>query len=155
MGLSLANFAEFVKPPPATQWGAQPDAQTLSSIRSLESAGVTVGFADYWVAYLLDFLSQEKLRITVAGGDPDRWPAVNRQVRASPTPAYLFVPPTSLAVSQFGSKVALQGPANLTEATFLAYLQRAGYHYTRIHAGLVDAVVPNRRVLPESVTPSP
>ncbi len=155
VGLSLANFAQFVKPPPATRWGAQPDAQTLTSVRGLESAGVTVGFADYWVAYRLDFLSQEKLRITVAGGDPDRWPAVNRQVRASPTPAYLFVPPTSLAVSQFGSKVALQGPANLTEATFLAYLQRAGYHYTRIHAGMVDAVVPNRRVLPESVTPSP
>jgi hypothetical protein len=150
VGLSLANFSEFVVAGPGTKWGKQPDAQTAAWARGLESAGVTVGFANYWVAFNLDLLSGEKLRIT---GDPNRWSALTRQVRESPTAAWLFVQPSTLTFSQFAVTPSIDGPG-LTEPTFLSYLHRAGYHYKRIRVGPIDAVIPDHRLIPEYVIAS-
>ena len=73
-------------------WG-NPDGGTLAAISRLEHAGVTTGYADYFVAYKLDFLSAGRLKITTAGFEDDRSVVINRDVVHSNRPAWLFVPP--------------------------------------------------------------
>ena len=51
------------------------------------------GYADYWVAYDLDFFSNGRLAVaTVTGADTNRSQAINRKVEAAPRAAWLFVP---------------------------------------------------------------
>jgi hypothetical protein len=73
--------------------GTGPDASIPASLRStitgLEDAGVARVFADYWVAYRLDFESGE--RIIASPAKPVRNPVYDRMVRSDATPAYLFL----------------------------------------------------------------
>ena len=61
--LSVATFQEdfHISDPYSSgffsNW-TNPENPTLRTISDLEHAGVTVGYADYWVAYDLDFLSR-------------------------------------------------------------------------------------------------
>ncbi len=61
-------------------------------VRALERAQVKTAFADYWVAYPIDFLSRERIIATPA---PDTGTIRNvlwdEAVRRSPNPAYVFV----------------------------------------------------------------
>jgi len=150
---STWNFLAFVAPHPTAGWGF-PDNPTLSSIHQLEAASIRFGYAGYWVAYRLDFLSHERLEITVAGTDTLRWTTVDRRVRASADPAWLFVAPTVAAIGQFGPADNIQGPNGTPEARFLAYLQRVGIAYQLAHTGLIDAVIPSRPIPPELASPN-
>ena len=91
-GQGLASFS--------TGW-TNPDGPTLAAIATLESAGVRYGYADYWVAYKLDFLSGGRLTFTDADGkgegEADRSTLIDAAVRQAPVQAWLFVPPSQLA----------------------------------------------------------
>jgi hypothetical protein len=152
--LSLWNFLTFVAPGTTLTAWSRPDKPTGPTVIALESSGVTAGYADYWVAYRLDLLSGERLRFTVAMSNPDRWRSVDRQVRASPSAAWLFVAPTRVSVTQFGSAGEIQGPNSLPETSLLAYLAASQIPYRVVHAGLVEAVIPGRNVPPEALGPA-
>jgi hypothetical protein len=150
--LTVANFAVFGNPHQSffANWG-DPNRPTLDSVGTLESAGVRDGYADYWVAYRLDFLSGGKLQLTVVGTDPDRWAALNRKVVTGGPPAWIFVPLNATALGQFNGTPQIVGPANISETQFLADLHRLGISYRTVNAGLVRAVVPDRPVPLRSV----
>jgi hypothetical protein len=137
----------------SSAWG-NPDGPTRQAISRLEASRATVGYADYWVSYRLDFLSHNALVFSPAGGEPDRWAALDHTVRSSSHQAWLFVPSTPLSDIQFSSN--LEGPDGLSEGRFLAELSHLGVAYRVLDAGLVQAVIPNRPVTPlEGGLPEP
>ncbi len=150
--LTVANFAVFGNPHQSffANWG-DPNRPTQDSVAQLESAGVRDGYADYWVAYRLDFLSGGKLQLTVVGTDPDRWAALNQKVATGGPPAWIFVPPNATALGQFTGTPQIVGPAGISEAQFIGDLHRLGIGYRTVNAGLVHAVVPDRAVPLHSV----
>ena len=141
--LSMINFNNWVNPVGsfASGW-SDPNAPSIQVAHQLERAGIRTGYADYWVAYRLDLLSNNHLQLTVAGTDVDRWPSLNRKVLADPDSAWLFVQLNHLTFTQFGSTPDIQGPGGLSESTFLLDLQLNGIRYRVVHAGVVQAVIP-------------
>jgi hypothetical protein len=136
-----------------SNWG-DPNAPTLAAIDRLEAGGVKTGYAEYWVAYDLDFLSKERLAITtVPGADTNRSKALNRTVEHSRQPAWLFVPANRIPQGYllFGGTDAITGPASMPEATFTAKLKALGVSYRVVDAGLIRAVIPSRSVTPKEV----
>jgi hypothetical protein len=148
--MTAINFHQSLAVTPralVSHWG-NPDAATTATATALEADGIRTGYADYWVAYKLDFVSRGNLSVTVAGTDPDRWQALSQQVRMSKSPAWLFVPPGQVPVglAQFAQTDEIQGPSGLTEANFLAALTRLGIPYKTVNAGPIQAVIPARQV---------
>jgi hypothetical protein len=123
---------------------ANPDTAATATASALESKGIRTGYADYWVAYKLDFLSDSRLTLTVAGTDPDRWATLDQEVRSSPSPAWLFVPAGRLpaGLAQFAQTGNIQGPSGLSEPQFLAALDRLGIPHRTVDAGPIQAVIP-------------
>jgi len=128
-----------------------PNAPAERTASGLERAGVRDGYADYWVAYELDFLSGERLLITTAGHDPDRWQALNKIVLSSRRTTWLFVRPTRAAQDEFAGTRLIRGPGGLKRSAFVAELARLGVGYSFFDAGVVRAVTPRRAVLPNEV----
>jgi hypothetical protein len=161
--LSIASFIAFVAPGTSffTGWSnpnganlqtvagwSNPNGASIRTIAELESNHVHFGYADYWLAYKLDYLSDGGLQLTTAGTDVNRWQAQNEAVRRARSQAWLF---TSLApgpVIQFGTIV---GPDGMNEAQFLAALTRLGVGYHVVNTGLVQAVIPDRKVTQSEV----
>jgi hypothetical protein len=136
-----------------SNWG-DPNAPVLQAIDRLEAGGVRAGYAQYWVAYDLDFLSKERLVVTtVPGADTNRFTSLNRTVEGSRQQAWLFVPPKRFAQAfpLFGYLTAIQGPASMPESVFTARLQALGIPYRTVDAGLIRAVIPARSVTPKQV----
>ncbi|HVX23024.1 MAG TPA: glycosyltransferase family 39 protein [Acidimicrobiales bacterium] len=152
VALTVANFAGYVAPGDSffTGW-TNPDAPTDRAIADLEADGVTAGYADYWVAYRLDLLGDGRLQITTAGSDVNRWSALNTVVDDARSPAWLFVTPAGQGPQQFGATVYIQGPDGLSQTAFVADLNRLGIGYRLVDAGLVRAVIPDRRVTPRQI----
>lgn len=127
-------------------WGS-PDAATQATIRSLESAGITYGYADYWVAYKLDYLSDGRLVIDTSGigEDVDRWPSIDAIVTTVRKPAWLFVPGGGPITPESAFPVT-GGPGGSTEPAFIAELQKAHTKYHVVDADLVQAVVAPQEV---------
>ena len=133
----------------ARTWG-DPDRASLSTIAGLERAHVSTGYTGYWVAYKLDLLSDDRLALTVAGSDPVRSTAIDHEVRTSRDPAWLFVRPSevALAETQLGTLSEIRGPGGLAENAFTTMLRREGIPYRIVEAGMLEAVVPSRRINP-------
>lgn len=152
IGLGAVDAAHLVRAvdPPGVVLGHgfDPNVTAQTTAVALRRAGVTTGFADYWVAYDLDFVSRDRLRIADAPPSPDRWPGLVAEVRAQPAvrQSWLFLRPGPRARAQYVQSAVLQGPGGLAEATFVADLDRLGVTY-RIHQiGSVAVVTPSRPV---------
>ena len=152
VAVGIVDFSRTVTPVSsyAANW-RDPNGPAMHAVDVLEANGVRYGYADYWVAYPLTLLSDGRLRITTAGNDPDRWSALDAQVQASSSPAWLFVTPDAAAINQFGSTFAIQGPNGEPQAQFVAELHHLGIPYRVVDAGLVTAVIPDRPVPPSTV----
>lgn len=139
-----ANAAGFTP-----SWG-NPDSPTSATVDELRAAGVTTGYADYWVAYKLDFLSRGALVITTAGHELDRSASIYATVIRSPHPAWLFVPRSEATRegTQFTNPLSAVGPNTLTERQFLATLHRLGVPYRIVDTGILRAVIPARKLTP-------
>ncbi len=150
MALTVINFAVFAVPLSSffNAWG-DPNSPTTAAIAKLEAAGVNAGYADYWAAYRLDYLSGAKLNITALPG-PDRSETIRHRVLAAKSPAWIFVPSAQAQLTQFDAYSTV-GPDQVTEAEFIADLKRLGIGYRVVAAGPVVAVIPNRNVAPHQV----
>jgi Dolichyl-phosphate-mannose-protein mannosyltransferase len=125
-----------------------PDAKALAAVKTLESAGIKYGYADYWIAYKLDYLSDGKLIIDTSGigDDIDRWPSIDATVTTARKAAWIFVNPTVLTPDSVFPVVG--GPNGETEAVFLAGLKVAHIKYQIVNAGVLQAVVARQKVPP-------
>jgi Dolichyl-phosphate-mannose-protein mannosyltransferase len=132
-----------------SRWG-DPNAPTVSAISKLEANGVTAGYADYWVAYKLDFLSKGRLNITTTGNDIDRMPLINKTVQKSKRVAWIFVPPYEQNIdgTQFSAPPLIVGPGSVRESTFVQTLDHLGVGYRVVNAGVLVAITPDRPLTP-------
>jgi hypothetical protein len=152
VAVGILNFGAFVNSLDTFFAGwTNPDAPTVRAISDLEASGIRYGYADYWVAYRMDLLSDGRLQITTAGADVDRWEALDAKVKRSLNTAWLFVPMTAAGVAQFADTTAIEGPADIAEPEFLSDLGRLGVPYRVVNAGLIRAVIPDRAVTPKEI----
>jgi hypothetical protein len=149
--LSVCTFLTMPLPAGASYLSGwrSPDGPTLTEINDLVHDGVRFGYANYWVAYRLDFLSGGKLELTPRPGDSVRnWPLYRNTVSHYPQ-AWLFVPvkQVPLAGRQFGTGNLETGYE--PEKKFLWHLGVADVPYRMIRAGSLDAIIPERHVTAE------
>jgi hypothetical protein len=141
------SFATGTEPPiPA----GDPNSPTTHVVSLLEHDHVDLGYANYWVAYKLDYLSAGNLDFSPGAGVEARSKALYQQVERDRRAAWLFVPPDKVQVAgtQFGT-INVEPTANSNvkpgqdaEAAFVAALKWTGVRYRLVHAGFIDAVVP-------------
>lgn len=148
------SFSQAIGQPHAytRTWG-NPNRASVEAIQQLERGGVSAGYANYWVAYKLDFLSGNRLVITPIGNDTIRSTSIESAALASKHTAWLFVPPhlADAGASQFSSPALTVGPDGVSKRVFLTKLHRLGVSYRVIPTGVLDAVVPDRTVTPSEV----
>ena len=123
-----------------------PSGPAEQSVLALERAGVRYGYADYWVAYDIDFLSGGRLQISPVGTDLVRSPSLLAEVMRSKTPAWLFVRPLKAALESIAATRAIRGPDGLVKHGFLADLRRLGVRFSIVNADLITAVIPDPAV---------
>jgi hypothetical protein len=133
----------------SASWG-DPDDATLGIVHQLERSGVRVGYADYWVAYKLDFYGGGSLAFTTAGYEIDRSATINSRVHRSAHPAWLFVPikEATRDNTQFSAPDLTVGPDAVPEARFTQTLHRLGIPYRRVNTDLLTAIIPARFLTP-------
>jgi hypothetical protein len=125
-----------------------PNAATEHTVALLEQHHITHGYANYWVAYKIDYLSDGHLVFSPVPTDVMRSETLYRQASASPGVAWLFAPPSQLTSAQdeFGTTNVQTGFD--PESGFLAALRARNDPYTIVHAGPLAAVIPSRPVTP-------
>ena len=126
-----------------------PSSVAEQVVRGLEAHGVRSAYAGYWVAYDLDYLSHERLKVT----DPniDRWVAEYYFVHGSKDPAWLFFNPSRLGAAESAFASTPPGPNGYPESFFIAKLNQLRIPFGIRHVGVIDAVVPDRKVSPQEV----
>ena len=134
-----------------TSGWSNPDAPAARAVAALESGGVHDGYAEYWVAYKLDYMSDQELKFSTVGNEIDRSRALETQVMRAPSQAWLFSSLTPTALDEYGRTTLIQGPDGLAEAQFLHDLAAMNISYRIVKAGDFQAVIPLRRVTPGQV----
>jgi Dolichyl-phosphate-mannose-protein mannosyltransferase len=127
---------------------SDPNAAAQREIALLEQHGLSVGYANYWVSYKLDFLSGGALEFVPVPWDQVRSSSMGEQVGRAARPAWLFVPPAGIAAAtdQFG--ISNLQPGFVHEAAFERSLTAHGVEFSIVHLGLFDAIVPRRTLTP-------
>jgi hypothetical protein len=128
-------------------WG-NPNSPVDRAIATLQTAGIRDGFADYWVAYKVDLLSNQTLLLTPAKGDVDRQKDFDHLVATAPRQAWIFVPlsQTEAGFAQFSTTSTIEGPDGIPEKSFVDALAALKVPYRVVPAGILTAVVPARKV---------
>jgi hypothetical protein len=136
-----------------TRGWTNPESPAETTIAQLEKTGAIDAYANYWVAYKLDYLSKGSLSITTLRPDPDLEADIESVVHRAMHPAWLFVPGPGFGLQywEFGFTSAIEGPSSVREQAFLGYLSRSHIKYRLIRTELLDAVIPAQRVIPSTV----
>ena len=131
----------------AATWG-DPDAASRRIVPELEAAGIRTAYANYWVAYKLDFLGRGGLAVTTVGWENDRSVAYDAAVDFSRSPAWLFVPQREAKIdgTQFTAPSITVDIDTVSQRQFEATLARLGIPYRVLDFGILQAVVPARGV---------
>jgi hypothetical protein len=115
----------------------------------LERDGVHDAYADYWVAYDLQFLSGGG--VTTFPIAQDKNPIVGRQVTRAARAAWIFVLPTAASQATADTQLGAGGdlePPGVTQAPLVAYLVAHHDPYRIVVVGPFSAVIPARNVTP-------
>lgn len=132
-----------------------PNAAARQVVADMARHHIVDAYGDYWTAYLLDFLAPGRVAVSPSPLDVVRWPAMAATVAAAPDPAWLFFAPSRTAQASQAFSNPEQGPGNYTQAQFEALLAGRGVPYRVVDLGVLDAVVPARKVaLPTPPFPS-
>ena len=130
--------------------GARTEAVPASVAAGLRGAGITHAYADYWVAYVVDFVSGGSVTASPLGSV--RSPAIADQVAAAARPAWLFTGPTPADARRTASGFPnAAGPDGLDAARFTALLAGGGISWRAATVGSMVAVVPSVRVTPDTL----
>jgi hypothetical protein len=122
-----------------------PNAQLQASLRSMKVTHIRDAYADYWTAYVLDYLDPG-VAVTPSRLDVVRSHSLLDTVERSPQPAWLFFSPSHLTEATQAFSSAQQGPGPYTEGSFLAMLANRGIHARVVHLGILDAVIPDHKI---------
>jgi hypothetical protein len=116
------------------------------AVQAMRQHHITAAYGDYWTAYDLDFLSGGSPAVSPSPYDVVRSSGLAAEVASAKIPAWLFFAPdqVSRATDVFGNPQP--GPGPYTEQTFEDHLKALGIGYTVVKLGVLDAVVPTRRV---------
>ncbi|HXW35007.1 MAG TPA: glycosyltransferase family 39 protein [Acidimicrobiales bacterium] len=153
--LSVATVEAFTSSSPltSTAFDLTPTTNPVGTavVTSLSRDQIEKAYADYWVAYSLDMIGDEK--VTVSPVDSVRNRSLARKVDESHDPAWLFVGPTSADRASDISQFTNPGmePFGLTPVGFTNLLRRSGIRYRVVQAATMTAVVPARLVTPASI----
>lgn len=125
-----------------------PNSLTNQAIDTFKKNGIYDAYADYWVAYKMDFLGNLSIKVATFGNDVDRWSSLNKLVTNDPHQAWLFVPPKEIhfGYQQFAQTQSIQGPDGESQSAFEGYLKQHGISYRVIKAGILNAVIPMKPV---------
>ena len=150
--LCLTSFDQvWLRDRPVAFFSGWEDPRSVAeqSVQALEAQGVHDAYANYWVAYDLDYLSGGRLIVT----DPsvDRWVAQYYRVLRSPNPAWIFFSPTQTGAASAVFTSTAPGPFGYSESLFLSKLRKLNITYVVHHAGVLDVVSPARPVTQEQV----
>ena len=147
LGVGTA-YAGGVPASPGSFFGrwSDPNAPARHVVAAMERADIRDAYGNYWTAYVLDFLAPGRVDVSPSRLDVVRWPAMAATVAASRRPAWLFFAPHRLreAGAAFGNPEP--GPGGFDEPQFTGWLEAIGVRYRVVHLGVLDAVVPDRRV---------
>ncbi len=121
-----------------------PDRELEASIADMHAAHIQDAYADYWTAYDIDYLDPT-ITASPSRLDVTRSQSLLDAVERSRQPAWLFSAPSHLAGADlaFGDQ---QGPGPYTESSFLAMLSSRGVAARVVHLGILDAVIPDRKI---------
>jgi hypothetical protein len=129
----------------ASGWG-DPEAPARHVLEELHRHHIRYAYGSYWTAYVLDALDPDGVVVSPSHLDVVRWPAEAAAVRSARDPAWLFSAPGHLKGASLAFSNAETGPGNFTEQQFTGLLEARGVPYRVVHLGVLDAVVPDRRV---------
>jgi hypothetical protein len=124
-----------------------PEAPVRHVAAAMERHGIRDAYGTYWTAYVLDYVAPGRVVVSPSPDDVDRWPAMAARVAAAPRVAWLFfaLGHQAEATVVFGGNTD-PGPGGFTERRFVAMLQADHVPYRVVHLGVLDAVVPARKV---------
>jgi hypothetical protein len=147
IGLVLVGFHQVEAQTPSSFFRAwvNPDAPARQTAKALLSKGIDAGYANYWIAYKLDFMGYGSLQIATDGDDVDRSHRIDEVVARARHPAWLFASAseTTSVSNQFGSA---DGPGGQSESSFRSWLAQQHIQYRVIDAGMLVAVLPDKPV---------
>jgi Dolichyl-phosphate-mannose-protein mannosyltransferase len=127
--------------------GARTENVATSVADDLHRAGITHLYAQYWVAYDLDFVGDGA--VTASPPDAIRSTEVASAVAGAAHPAWLFIGPTRADAARTAVGFPDAGnPYDLTATAFTRLLTRAGVPSRTVPVGTMTAVVPSKRVTP-------
>ena len=113
-------------------------------VDAMRTHHVEDAYGDYWTAYDLDFVGHGQPVVSPSVLDVNRSAAIAARVGSSKDPAWLFFAPGQPAAAAFSNPQP--GPGPYTEASFEALLRQRGIPFGVVKLGVLDAVVPARRV---------
>lgn len=123
-----------------------PDAPMQQAIDGMRRHHIEDAYGDYWTAYSLDFVGDGQPLVSPSVLDVNRSTAIAAGVAASNDPAWLFFSPDETAAAAAAFSNPQPGPGPYTEASFEALLRQRGISFKVVKLGVLDAVVPSRRV---------
>ena len=122
-----------------------PDAPIQQVVDGMRAHHIEYAYGDYWTAYDLDFVGHGQPVVSPSVLDVNRSAAIAAEVRSSKDPAWLFFAPGHAAAAAAFSNPQ-PGPGLYTEASFESLLRRHGIPFKVVKLGVLDAVVPARRL---------
>ncbi len=128
-----------------TSWhnGDTPMEQVVAAMREHH---ITAAYGDYWTAYDLDYLSGGHPAVSPSPLDVNRSTSIAAEVASAKKPAWLFFAPSETARAATVFLNPQPGPGPYTEGTFEAHLTALGIPYKVVKLGILDAVVPERKL---------
>jgi hypothetical protein len=122
------------------------DAPMEHVVQAMREHHITAAYGDYWTAYDLDFLSGGRPTVSPSPLDVNRSPSIAAEVASAKHPAWLFFAPNETARAATLFLNPQPGPGPYTEQTFEAHLTQLGIRYKVVKLGVLDAVVPARKL---------
>ncbi|HMD46522.1 MAG TPA: hypothetical protein VKG43_10200 [Acidimicrobiales bacterium] len=125
---------------------SDPNAAARTVVANLERHHIRQAFGDYWTAYVLDFLSGGHVAVAPSLEEVNRERSLMDEVARSPSPAWLFTALGQAVPAYRAFDNGMPGPDGWSEAQFVRLLESQGVSWRIVHLGVLDAVVPARKV---------
>lgn len=148
----VTSFALTVPGHKTPPWRAQLAPDVVALGHRLERDGIKDAYANYWVAYDLQFISGGA--VTTFPIAQDKNPAMGAQVTQAHRAAWIFVSPTPRAQTRASGELGAGDdlePPGVTEAPLEAWMFDHGVAYSRTTVGPFSVVVPARNVTPKDI----